>query len=404
MSKRYGSVLAWVAFAVAVAALGASLLSVRGTAEVVQDPIDGIELLWAFGWLGFGIVGVFLVQRRPSRPLGWVLLAIPWFTYLTLFLGEYALRGLVAEPGALPLALWAGWISKWGFVPVIGLVLWVVLLFPDERVEGRWMRKVAGAMTVLVGLQTVIIALEPGPIHGDIDVVNPLGFTSLGDAPLVAANLVGAAIASLAVVIVGDAVRRWRRSEGIRRQQFRWFAYAVAAFPVLFVGTVAVSLTVGADWGWDPVVLAFFFGMNGPAAAIGVAVTRYRLYEIDRVVNRAVVYTVLTATLIGAYALSVIGLQRLLSPVTSGSDLAVAASTLAVAAAFGPLRGRVQRFVDRRFDREHFDATRTVAAFGQMLRDEVDLVNLTDELRHVTQRVVRPTFVSVWLREGEVAR
>jgi hypothetical protein len=410
MSERYGPVVAWVLFAVALAALGGAVLLGVGNAAVVGGsmvglgPLSMLELLWVLAWLGFGVVGVFLIQRRPAGPVGWILLGIPTLTYVTLFLAEYAVRGLVVQPGSLPFALTVGWVSKWSFVPVVGLLLWLVLLFPDEQVEGRWMRRLAVAVTALIGLQAVIIAVEPMPIRGDIDVMNPIALTSLGAAPVVAANVVGTAIALLGVATIVDAVRRWRRSEGIRRQQFKWFAFAVGSFPLLFVATVVISDTVGADWGWDPVVLAFFFALNGAAAAIGVAVTRYRLYEIDRVVNRAVVYTVLTATLIGAYALSVIGLQRLLSPVTSGSDLAVAASTLAVAAAFGPLRGRVQRFVDRRFDREHFDASRTVEVFGQRLRDEVDLVNLTDELRHVAQRVVRPSLLTVWLRDGEATR
>ncbi len=396
---RFGAHLAVTAFVIALTALAGTVYLAVGNAALVDASTAGIELLWAFAWIGFAVVGLVLVVKRPSRSLGWVLLGIPAVVYGSLFLSEYAVRGLVVAPGSLPLALWAGWLAKWSFVPMVGLVLATVLLFPDERVEGRWMRRVAAAIVGLVGVETTIVAVEPGPIRGDLhgeQVQNPLGLTALGDAPTAAAGVVGGLLAVLAVLVVVDAIVRWRRATGIRRQQFRWFASAVATFPVLFVATV--SDPVNQLLGWDPVVLAFFFGMNGIAAAIGLAITRYRLYEIDRVVNRAVVYTSITVVLVALYVASVIALQWVLSPITSGSDLAVAASTLSVAAAFGPVRRRVQRIVDRRFNRSRYDASRVVEAFGQRLRDEVELASLSTGLRAVTAETVAPRSVSLWLR------
>jgi hypothetical protein len=396
--------LATAAFVTSAGALAGAVYLATGNAAVVDSSTTGVELFWAFGWIGFGIVGLILVSKRPSKPLGWVLLGIPGVVYASLFLAEYAVRGLVVAPGSLPLAVWAGWVGKWLFVLGIGLVLGLVMLFPDEVVQGRRMRRIARLMVVLVAVETVVIAVEPGPVRGDLHgeaVMNPVGLTVFGDAPTVMAGIVGAMIAVVGLVIVVNAVVRWWRATGVRRQQFRWFASAVVAFPVLFTATDIER--VNHLLGWDPAVLAVFFGMNGVAAAIGIAITRYRLYEIDRVISRTVSYALLTVALIGIYGVGVIVLGSAVRAVTGGGggDVVVAASTLGVAAAFGPLRRRVQALVDRRFNRSRYDARTTVEVFGQRLRDEVELSRLAQDLQAVVTEAVRPVGISLWLPPTE---
>lgn len=398
--ERVGPALATATFLGTVSMLIGMVVIGSANAGTVEASSTGAELLWVLGWLGFGIVGLILVVRRPRRTLGWVALALPATVYTSLFLAEYAVRGLVVAPGSLPLALWAGWVGKWLFVPALGLVLTLVLLFPDERVEGRGMRRFAALVAVLVVVQTVIIALEPGPIRGDLAVdaaLNPVGLGAIDGGVTVAASAVGSLLGLAALAIAVNAIVRARRAEGVRRQQFRWFAASVAAFPPVFVVTVLVSDTFGSDWGWDPVVLAFFFGLNAIAAAIGVAVTRHRLYEIDRVVSRTVAYTLVLGALGAVYVATVMALQAVLSPVTGGSDLAVAAATLAVAAAFGPVRRRLRDVADHRFNRSRYDASREVERFGGWLRDEVDLPTLAAGLTSTVSQAVQPRNVSLWL-------
>jgi hypothetical protein len=404
--RRSAPFVAWsglgltILWLVLLAALGVS------NAEAVSSSTSGAEIIWVLSWLGFGLVGALLASRRPENPIGWTLLGIPFLLYLGLLLAEYAVRGLVVAPGSLPLALVAGWVSKWSMIPGLGLLLLLLLLFPGGRIEGRWMRRAAVATGGVVVVLTGLVAIEPKPIRGDLDIANPLAVTAFGDATVTAAYVAGYALAALALVIGANTVLRWRRARGLERQQFRWFASAVAAFPVMFVLTVMVSDGVGASWSWDPVVLAFFFGMNGIAAAIGIAVMRYRLYDIDRVVSRTVSYALLTALLIGVYAAGVIGLGGLVRAVGGGGggDLVVAAATLAAAALFGPARRRIQATVDRRFNRARYDAQRIVEEFAQRLRDEVDLEALSAELRETATATVAPRSTSLWLRAGEVAR
>jgi hypothetical protein len=391
-----GLTMAWL---IAVAVLG------TGNAVAVPSSSSGAELLWVLAWLGYGLVGALLAHRRPGHPIGWILLGIPFLLYLTLLLSEYAVRGLVVAPGSLPLALAAGWVAKWSAVPALGLLLLLLLVFPSGRIESRWMRRIAIATVVVVVALSGLIAVEPAPIRGDLDIANPLAFTAFGEATLTAVNAAGYALGALALVVGTNTVLRWRRARGLERQQFRWFASAVAASPVMFVITEAISDGVGASWSWDPVVLAFFFGMNGIAAAIGIAVLRYRLYDIERVVSRTVSYTLLTALLVGVYAVGVLGLGGIVRAGgrAGGGDLVVAASTLGAAALFGPARRRIQATVDRRFNRARYDTQRIVGEFAQRLRDEVDLEALSTELRETGTATMAPRSISLWLRAGGTA-
>jgi hypothetical protein len=406
LRRRSAPFAAWSMLGLTIAWLIALVVLGAENAATVPSSTSGAELIWVLSWLGFGLVGALLAHRRPEHPIGWILLGIPFLLYLGLLLAEYGVRGLVVAPGSLPLALAAGWISKWSMIPGLGLLLLLLLVFPSGRIESRWMRRIAVAMGVVVLALTGLVAIEPRPIRGDLDIANPLAVTALGEATVTAVYLAGYTLAALALVVGGNTVLRWRRARALERQQFRWFASAVAAFPVMFVITDIISESIGASWSWDPLVLAFFFGMNGIAAAIGVAVMRYRLYDIDRVVSRTVSYVLLTALLIGVYAAGVIGLGGLVRAVGGGGggDLVVAASTLAAAALFGPARRRIQATVDRRFNRARYDAQRTIEDFAQRLRDEIDLEALSAELRETALATMAPRSTFLWLRAGEAER
>jgi hypothetical protein len=400
--ERTGPTAALSILVITLGALAATLWLASGN-DMAAGTASGMELLWVLGWLGFGIVGALLISRRPRHVIGWLLLGIPAVTYTSLLSSEYAARGLVIDPGSLPFALLAGWIAKWSFTIALGLVLALLLVFPTGQVRDRRMRLVAGTLGVLLALMVVLLAIEPAPIRGDLGIDNPLAVRVLEREIAWATVAVGWTIALIALVVVIDVVRRWRHSAGIERRQFRWFAASTAAFPMLFVVGEVASHTVGAGWGWDPVVLAFFLGLNAIAAAIGVAITRYRLYEIDRIISRTVSYALITIALAGIYIAGVVGLGSVVRALTGaeGGDLLVATSTLAAAAAFGPLRRRVQAGVDRRFHRARYDAQRTVEAFGQRLRDEIDLIALTADLRSVVTSTVQPATVGLWRRGPE---
>ena len=233
--------------------------------------------------------------------------------------------------------------------------------------------------------------------------MNPLGIAAAADllsvAGQVASFLTGVAFLGAAASVIV----RLRRSHGVERQQLKWFAYVV----VMVVGGItlaSVSSAVGDDkaWvqiagpvGWFTALIGIAFGIPGATA---IAVLRYRLYDIDVVINRTLVYVGLTASLVASYLGAVLLLQLALGPLTEDNDLAIAGSTLAVAAAFRPLRGRIQGLVDRRFYRHKYDAARTIERFGARLRDEVSLDALSSELRGVVADTMQPAQVSVWLR------
>jgi hypothetical protein len=271
-------------------------------------------------------------------------------------------------------------------------VVFLLHLFPDGRFMSRRWRGVGVASSVILVLVTVGSAFAPGILDGASSIDNPLGAGGgLGDAFTGMRNLgnllgVPTFLAALVALVV-----RFRRSRGVERQQLKWITFSL----VLIAGAGAVNAPGGAT------TLPFFLMMIALAAlpvAIGIAMLRYRLYDIDVVINRALVYAVLSATLVVTYLGTVLLLQLILSGVTKNSSLAVAASTLAVAALFRPARRRIQAIVDRRFYRRKYDAAQTLERFGARLRDEIDLDALGVELRGVVAETMQPAHVSLWLR------
>ena len=362
---------------------------------IVDSSTGDIPYLIAFVLvqLAAATTGAVVASRVPSHPIGWIFLAMGAGLALAFGAGSYAEVGLGTDSGPLPADDIAAWLSNWLFIPALFAPLLLLgLLFPTGHLlSARW-KWPARVIMGLVTLAGVSLASKPGTVGPeDHQVPNPLAAPgALGDAMEVL-YVITSALAPLGLgAAVVAIVIRVRRSRGVERRQLKLFTFAAAVAAFGLAGSVVTSGIV-AD-------LFFLVGMIGVAAlpvAAGVAILRYRLYDIDVVVRRTLVYAGLTGVLAAAYAGSVLLLQLILSP---GSDFAVAASTLAVAALFRPARSRIQEVVDRRFFRSRFDAAHTVESFGARLRDEVELGSLSAELRGVVAETMQPAHVSLWLR------
>jgi hypothetical protein len=346
----------------------------------------------------FPVVGAIVAILRPGNPIGWLFLAIGLAFTLAIFAGEYVGRVMYTAldlPGA-SLVAWAG---TWSFVLALGLVLTVALLvFPDGRLPSPRWRPVLWASWATIAIAAIATALAPGTFEeytGSFD--HPIG---LGGAPAAVADLAAGlsfpALAILGLLSLASLIVRFRRSRGVERQQLKWFLLAGS---IALVGGLAASVTM-LEVTW---YLAWF-GLASLPIAAGIAILRYRLYDIDRIISRTVSYAVLSALLGLTFAGGVLGVQALLGSFTEGDTLAVAASTLVVFALFQPLRRRIQRAVDRRFNRARVDAEATSTRFAERLRDEVDLPTIKAELTGAASEAVAPTWVGAWVRRTDGGR
>lgn len=349
---------------------------------------------WSGAFAGLPAVGALLAVKRPTNPVGWTILGAVGCLYLSTASGSTA-SYVVAVDGAIAGPALALIVATNALAPVTMVLLaHIVLLFPDG-VLTRAGRRVSRAAITAGLLAAVTRLLRPGRLDVEAEVQNPLAWDRVpaGDtlvAPLTTFTILCGFVAVL--LLIG----RYRRSDATERKQFQWILASLAVFPVLLVFGGAVE-AASPDIGNILVVLAFDVGFLGFAVSLYRAIMRHRLFEIDRVVSRTVSYALVTAILVGGYLLSVVAIQSVLRPVLGSSDLAVALSTLAVAASFQPLRRRVQTVVDRRFSRARYDAGRTVERFGARVRDEVDLPGLVGDLRRVSAETVQPEHVVVWL-------
>jgi hypothetical protein len=344
----------------------------------------------------FGAVGAVLVARVPRHPIGWLFVAMALWGVAVELAAGYARQGLLDDPGSLPGASAAAWVTGWGLT--INLGLFAVLLFPTGRLlSPRWRLVLWGAAAWLA-LLVAGYALKPGPLWTIPAVDNPLGVESLAPAlvHVDSFEVAGSALFMLAVVV--SLVLRFRRSHGVEREQLKWLTFVVCLLGVLVAAsTVGIAAGVEQTAGFEAAItVVFLLILAGIPGAIGIAILRHRLWDIDVVIRRTLVYGGLTATLGATYLASVL----LVSLAVGESDLAVAASTLGVAALFGPARARIQAAVDRRFYRRRYDAARTVEAFAARLREELDLDELGADLSAVARRTVQPAHVSLWLRSG----
>ena len=381
MTPRSAVRLAWGLWGLAVALLAAALAV---NADLV---VRGWEGALAVLSLAFLTVGAFLAGRRPGNAVGWLLLGWGMVMAFGSLTGAYVDRGLVRDPGSVPGANWAAWAEAVVWHPAFGLLAFLLLLFPHGRLLSRRWRPFAW-FTVAVYLALALsAAFSPAAVHLYYPQATPPVRLPVAPAADIAFGVLLLGQLLLLATAVISLVLRLRRATGEERQQVKWFVYTVVLVVLLFVVT---TLIIGAGY------LFPLFGLI--PVSVAVAVFRYRLYDIDRLINRTLVYGLLTALLAGVYAGGVFLLGALLDPAVGESELAVAASTLAVAALFQPARRRLQALVDRRFDRRRYDAVRTVEAFSARLRDQVDLDTLSVELLGVIDQTVQPASVSLWLR------
>jgi hypothetical protein len=371
------------------------LLRQAGRPELAQLGAGGA--LVVVGAVSAATAGAVLAGRRPAHPVGWLLLAFALVPQaLTSTAEGYARYGLLARPGSLPAASHAAALASTTFIPQLALIGFILLLTPTgspPSARWRWWVWVAAAVPAAFVVSWLLgaVRLDPdSPLHS---VRNPFAIAALADPLRAVYGTASPATALTLVVAAASLVLRFRRARGVERQQLRWLTLAAALAPPVVLGTAAGILSghLGAA-GW---IVGLYLALL--PVAIAAAIARYRLYDLDRIISRTVAYGLLTVLLGGAYAGVVLGFSQLLGQHRS---VVVAGATLALAAVFQPARRRVQRAVDRRFNRRGYDAARTIGAFSARLRQQVDLDTLTAELLAVVDQTMQPTRAALWLRHS----
>jgi hypothetical protein len=369
---------------------------------------DGVVAGLVLGvWLmALGAVGALVAARRPQNPIGWLLLSAAALISLFLFGDAYASYSLELGHGPLPLDRFMAWLTLWVAVPGFGAFIFVFLLFPDGRVlSPRWRSLV---WLGIVGLSAVVLglAIRPGPIDSVPSLDNPFGIQEAeGLARFLTEGPGGLLDGAVVLASVLSLILRIRRSRGTERQQMRWFVFSVVMFVVVF-GAAQILWAIVEEpesggpantFGFAAIMLSLIF----IPVSMGISILRHRLYDIDTVVNKTLVYGGLTAILALAYVGIVVALQNVI-PGADDSDLTIAGSTLAVAALFRPLCARIQAFIDRRFYRGRYDTQRTLESFSSRLREDVDLDHLSADLLGVVRDTMQPAHASLWLKEKRV--
>jgi hypothetical protein len=344
------------------------------------------------------LVGGIIEWRRPGHRIGRLLL-LGGPLYAALAAGWTTAE--LVEPYVdrdLYLALnWAGLLLSYPGVALI--VGWLPLLFPSGTLPGPRWRLPAAVLVVLPSIGTLAWAVRPGPLVEGVDADNPFGVAGWPTWLQPFIDLIPLALPALLLLAAAGLVVRYRRGRSVERLQIRWFLASTALALIGFAG-VLVEQAIRADDGILVSVVVAYAGILAMPVAIGIAVLRYRLFEIDRIISRTIGWAIVTGILLAVFVGLVVGLQGILGGVTQGSTLAVAASTLVAFALFQPVRRRVQQGVDRRFDRARYSGERLAQAFGGQLRDEVDLAAIARSLVTTTHQAVRPAGAAVWLRNG----
>jgi hypothetical protein len=413
MTDRTASRWAWVIFSVnsllVLAALVSSSLNGSG-----KDPWSSSEILsndlYVLAMFSFPVVGVLIASRRPRNAIGWILLADGLAWALSAVAGNYVQYALVTHPGSVPRPDLALALSDWLWIPGVGLIgTFLLLLFPDGQLPSPRWRPLARVSAVALIVPSVLIVIGPGAYtdSGYPEVINPLGIEALSGV----ISAMSALVLLIPLCIIGCAaglIQRFRRSRGLERLQLKWLAAGAGASAAAYLVAMIVSIPYGWSISTTPswVTLiqntALFSFLLIPVAA-GIAMLRHRLYDIDLIINRTLVYGAVSALLALVYVAGVFGVGGVLRSVTGhqSSNLAVAVSTLAIAALFRPLRARVQAFIDRRFYRYKYDMGRTLQDFSTRMRDQLDLDTLNTELVAVVRQTLQPSDVTLWIRPSE---
>jgi hypothetical protein len=401
MNAHALSRIAWSLWALTVVLTALSLFLLVLNLRYPNTPIPNY-------WLGNVLVvidatvGAIVASRRPENPVGWLLCLSGVAISTSTFTSLYAVYALLARTGTLPAGQASAWIAAWILPIIIGLQISYLLLFPTGRLPSRRWRGLAWLTGAFVVVGVITSAFSSGAYLGALGPIrNPLGiegFTDVWRFVLVTmAPLLYGATALLVLM-------RLRRAVGVERQQLKWFAYAVAIYAAATALNVATFAVDGPRWFALIGVAIFTAAGPAPTIAIGIAILRYRLYDIDVIINRTIVYGSLSAMLVALYFGGVAMTQAIIQALTGREDLpqlAIAASTLVIAALFNPLRRRIQSFIDRRFYRSKYDAAKTLEAFSAKMRDDTDLNTLRSDILAVVRETMQPEHVSLWLREAE---
>src|SRR5215203_5528056 len=396
MSGRAAAWLDWSLVVLSVVlVVGGISLALMTRSTVPERPYDGLVTLSVLA-LAFSVVGAIIASRQPRNAIGWIFGGVGVTIGFSSFAGDYAEFWLASGFGRGVLGETAAWFSSWSWTLLVYVpTSFLLLLFPDGRLPSPRWRPVAwcavlGPIGFLAGY-----TLEPGPLEDFPQIMNPYGVDSL---ILEAVAVTGAILASASMVASAvSLIVRMRRAGRVERQQIKWLAYGGA----LVVGAVFVSSVIATIWSEDLGISLIIISLLGVPIFTGVAILRYRLYDIDIVINRALVYGALTATLVAVYFGGVTATQTLFRYLTGQEQqpqLAVVVSTLAIAALFTPMRRRIQSFIDRRFYRRKYDARKTLEGLSLKLREETDLEALNEDLVAVVRETMQPAHVSLWLR------
>ncbi len=386
------SLLAWAQWVFFVACLIAGLWLAKLAHVLTQDTV---VLVTAF--FCFATIGAYIASRRPANLIGWLFAAIGIGTAITSFDAAYAAYAAhVLKDLNAPAVRVLDWLGNCVWPINLGLGVFILLLFPTGRLPSRRWRLVAWLAAVGVAEQVIAAAFTPGPFSGETT-TNPFGIPGAVPFLSIVTTLSGFMFILAAVLAAASVIVRFLRSRGEQRQQLKWFAYGVMLGALLIAGSVVfLPETIG------NFIFALAFVMI-PLGA-GIAILRYRLYDIDIVIRRTLIYGSLTAILAAVYFGAVVAAQEIgqaLTGVKSPPAVVIVATTLLIAALFNPLRHRIQATIDHRFYRRKYDAARTLAAFGTTLRTETDLDQLSEHLVTVIQETMQPAHVSLWLRQPE---
>jgi hypothetical protein len=405
MGPRAATTLAWGLCALSLTLTGLGLVLL---ALILSQPNTHTYDTWLDNTLNavfYSTVGALVASRRPENLVGWLLCLFALSESVQLFGAEYAIYALLSRPNSLPAGEAMAWTSYWILPVIIGLSVFYLLLFPTGLLPSRGWRPLAWLTVAFVFVGVISGAFSTGPVEGLGLIRNPLGIDGFP-------NVYGAVLDIMAPVLLVAAAAsvfmRLRYAIGVESQQIKWFAYAAAATVIgLFLAYVIPTVIDTPLWFERAGYAVLIAVIPAIPISIGIAILRYRLYDIDLLINRTLVYGSLTATLVALYFGGIVVLQRIFVALTGQqSTLAVVASTLLIAALFTPLRRRIQSFIDRRFYRRKYDARKTLEAFSSQLRDETDLEALNDDLVGIVRETMQPAHASLWLRpetspEGE---
>jgi hypothetical protein len=383
-------------------------LVVASTAILVVTWSIAVPVSWGFRGsstlfaITAGSVGAVVSIRRPDNRVGWLFVAIGLLFAIESFVNEYTILAVLAVPDKLPGEPEIAWLLTWLWIPPVALALiYLPLVFPTGHLlSPRW-RPVAWFGVFAMVLLCAVCAVTPGPIEQATFVVNPFQPWNLRREQVeVVFGLAVLPITVSVVLAITSLVRRFRAADDVARRQIKWFALAATIAGVtdtLYYVSYIVSPSPTITKTLEILVVASLLGL--PVAA-GLAILRYRLYDIDQIISRTIAYGAVSALLVATYAVAILVLQGPLGSILGGDTISVALSTLVVAALFQPIRQRVQRIVDQRFDRARFDSERTSSAFSERLRGEVDIAAVTTDLDGTVRTALKPTSLGLWLRRG----